>query len=98
MKIIRLSSFLFDQLTHILIEKPMEAPFLLKLISSKENAFIGSLKLSPFFIGSKVFIVVLSFLFKTPLGKNLCIKTPDALIMAFIIAFFSGLAGMKLLK
>jgi len=32
------------------------------------------------------------------LGKNLCIKAPEALIMAFIIAFFSGFAGMKLLK
>jgi PiT family inorganic phosphate transporter len=51
---------------------------ILKLILSKENAFIWSLKLSPFFIGSTVFIVVLSFLFKTPLGKNLCIKASDA--------------------
>jgi PiT family inorganic phosphate transporter len=71
---------------------------ILKLILSKENAFIWSLKLSPFFIGSTVFIVVLSFLFKTPLGKNLCIKTSDALMMAFIMAFFFGFAGMILLK
>jgi PiT family inorganic phosphate transporter len=71
---------------------------ILKLILSKENAFIWSLKLSPFFIGSTVFIVVLSFLFKTPLGKNLCIKASDALMMAFIMAFFFGFAGMILLK
>jgi PiT family inorganic phosphate transporter len=71
---------------------------ILKLILSKENAFIWSLKLSPFFIGSTVFIVVLSFLFKTPLGKNLCIKGSYALIIAFITAFFFGFAGMKLLK
>ena len=71
---------------------------ILKLILSKENAFVWSLKLSPFFIGTTVFIVVLSFLFKTPLGKNLCIKASDALIMAFIMAFFFGFAGKNLLK
>ena len=71
---------------------------ILNLILSKKNAFMWSLKLSPFFIGSTVFIVVLSFLFKTPLGKNLSIKAPDALIIAFIIAFFFGFAGMKVLK
>lgn len=71
---------------------------ILKLILSKKNAFIWSLKLSPFFIGSTVFIVVLSFLFKTPLGKNLSIKAPDALMIAFIIAFLFGFAGMKVLK
>ena len=71
---------------------------ILKLILSKKNAFIWSLKLSPFFIGSTVFIVVLSFLFKTPLGKNLSIKAPDALMLAFIIAFIFGFAGMKILK
>jgi PiT family inorganic phosphate transporter len=71
---------------------------ILKLILSKKNAFIWSLKLSPFFIGSTVFIVVLSFLFKTPLGNNLSIKAPDALMIAFIIAFLFGFAGMKVLK
>jgi len=76
--------------------------FLFKIISRlilfKKNAYIWSLKLSPFFIGSTVFIVVLSFLFKTPLGKNLSIKSTDALMLAFIIAFFFGFAGMKVLK
>lgn len=71
---------------------------ILKLILSKKNAFIWSLKLSPFFIGSTIFIVVLSFLFKTPLGKNLSVKAPDALMIAFIIAFSFGFAGMKVLK
>jgi inorganic phosphate transporter, PiT family len=71
---------------------------ILKLILSKKNAFIWSLKLSPFFIGSTIFIVILSFLCKTPLGKNLSIKAPDALMIAFIIAFLFGFAGMKVLK
>ena len=71
---------------------------ILKLILSKKNAFIWSLKLSPFFIGSTIFVVVLSFLFKTPLGKNLSIKAPDALMIAFMIALLFGFAGMKVLK
>ncbi len=70
---------------------------ILRLILSKKNAFIWSLKLSPFFIGSTIFIVVLSFLLKTPLGKNLSIKAPDALMIAFIIAVLFGFAGMKVL-
>ena len=71
---------------------------ILKLILAKENAFTWALKLSPFFIGSTVFIVVLSFLFKTPFGKNLCMKGSDALMMASIMAFFFGFTGMILLK
>ena len=71
---------------------------ILRLILSKKNAFIRSLKLSPFFIGSTVFIVVLSFLFKTPLGKKLSIKAPEALALACIIAIIFGFAGMKILK
>jgi PiT family inorganic phosphate transporter len=71
---------------------------ILRSILSKKNAFIRALKLSPFFIGSTVFIVVLSFLFKTPLGKNLCIKTTEALVLACSIAIIFGFAGMKILK
>jgi inorganic phosphate transporter, PiT family len=71
---------------------------ILKLILSRENAFTWALKLSPFFIGSTIFIVVLSFLFKTPLGKNLCMKGEDALIMALSMAFLFGFTGMILLK
>jgi len=71
---------------------------ILRLILSKKNTFIWSLKLSPFFIGSTVFIVVLSFLFKTPLGKNLSIKAIDAMLLALITAFIFGFVGMKVLK
>jgi len=71
---------------------------ILRLILSKKNTLIWALKLSPFFIGSTVFIVVLSFLFKTPLGKNLSVQGPVALILAFIIALIVGFAGMKVLK
>ncbi len=71
---------------------------IIKIILSKMDPFALALKLSPFFIGITFFIVVLSFLFKTPLGKNLSIETPAALVIAFILAFFSGIGGRKLLS
>jgi len=54
---------------------------IVKLILVKEKAFIRSLSLSPVFIGMTAFVVVLSFLFKTPLGKTLSIDTWTALLM-----------------
>ncbi|MDA3821604.1 MAG: inorganic phosphate transporter, partial [Bacteroidales bacterium] len=72
--------------------------FIVKIILSKNNSFAWALKLSPFFIGTTVFIVVLSFLFKTPLGKKLAIETPSALLIAFILAVVLGFAGRLALK
>ena len=68
-----------------------------RLILSKRDAFSRSLKLSPLFIGIALFVIVLSFLFKTPLGKKLAIGTPMALLIALIFAVGLGLAGMKIL-
>jgi PiT family inorganic phosphate transporter len=67
-------------------------------ILSKKDSFAGALKLSPFFMGIAFFIVVLSFLFKTPLGKKLSIGTPVALVVAMILALIFGFAGKRLLK
>jgi len=58
---------------------------IVKLILVKEKAFIRSLSLSPVFIGMTAFVVVLSFLFKTPLGKTLSIDTWTALLVALVI-------------
>ncbi len=70
---------------------------IVKMITSRSNPFFRALKLSPIFIGLAVFIVVLSFLFKTPLGKKLSIETPAALLYACMIAIFIGYAGKSLL-
>jgi PiT family inorganic phosphate transporter len=67
-------------------------------ILSKKDSFHGALKLSPFFIGIAFFIVVLSFLFKTPLGKKLSIGTPVALVVAVVLALIFGYVGKRLLK
>jgi len=71
---------------------------IVKLILVKKNAFIRSLSLSPVFIGMTAFVVVLSFLFKTPLGKTLSIYTWTALLLALVLGGLVGYAGKGLLR
>jgi PiT family inorganic phosphate transporter len=68
------------------------------LILSKKDSQSLALKLSPFFIGIAFFVVVLSFLFKTPLGKKLSIEMPTALVIAIIAAVIFGYFAMKVLS
>lgn len=70
---------------------------IVKLILSKNDTFTHALKLSPFFVGATFFVVVLSFLFKTPLGKKLALGPYASLLVAFILAVSFGLVGMKAL-
>ena len=63
---------------------------IVKTILKKKDAYERALKLSPFFIGIAIFVVILSFLFKTPLGKELSIGTPAALIIAGTTGLPSG--------
>jgi inorganic phosphate transporter, PiT family len=71
---------------------------IIKVILSRNAVFKQSIRTSPYFIGSTIFVVVLSFVFKTPLGKKLTISTPMALIAAFIFAAAFGYLGKMLLK
>ncbi len=71
---------------------------IVKIILSRKDSFAWALKLSPFFIGITVFIVVLSFLFKTPLGKTLAMGNLTALLFALIIAIIFGFGGGRLLS
>jgi len=70
---------------------------IVKLILRKQNSREMALKLAPVFIGLTVFIVVLSFLFKTPLGKSLHMGMPTASFIALIISFLIGILGAKLI-
>ena len=72
--------------------------FIIKIIISRKDSFFRSLKWSPFFIGITLFVVVLSFLFKTPLGKRLSLSTPMSLVLAFVVAVILSIIGMKALK
>ena len=71
---------------------------IVRVILSKNAVFDRSIRLSPFFIGLAMFVVVLSFLFKTPLGKKLSISMPMALILAFVLAAVLGYIGKILLR
>jgi PiT family inorganic phosphate transporter len=70
---------------------------IVNLILSKKDPFRQALRLSPWFIGLAVFVVVLSFLFKTPLGSSLSIETPSALLIALASSGLLGYAGKRLL-
>jgi PiT family inorganic phosphate transporter len=71
---------------------------IVRLILSKERMFHRALQWSPVFIGGAIFVVVLSFLFKTPLGKTLSITIPTALLAAVSVAAILGLLGKAILK
>jgi PiT family inorganic phosphate transporter len=67
-------------------------------ILKRKNAYDRALRLSPCFIGVAVFVVILSFIFKTPLGQGLSIGTPMSLILAIVLACLIGYAGMLILR
>ncbi|MCD6224160.1 MAG: inorganic phosphate transporter [Deltaproteobacteria bacterium] len=71
---------------------------IVRLILSKKDAEAWAFKLAPFFIGLTFFVVILSFLFKTPLGKKFYIDTCSALLIALFLAVIAGFAGLKLLQ
>jgi len=66
---------------------------IVRLILSQEKAILAAWRLSPVFIGSACFVVVLSFLFKTPLGQQLAIGTPMAILIAIGASVALGIAG-----
>jgi inorganic phosphate transporter, PiT family len=70
---------------------------IVRLILSRANALMAALRLSPFFIGIACFVVVLSFLFKTPLGNRLAIGDIHAILLALLIAAALGMTGRWLL-
>ena len=71
---------------------------IVKFILSKDDPFSQALKLAPYFISIALFVVILSFLFKTPLGKRLAIGTPLALLVALVLAMVLGFWAVKILR
>jgi PiT family inorganic phosphate transporter len=71
---------------------------IVKVILSKDAVFQRSISASPYFIGMAIFVVILSFLFKTPLGKKFSISMPMALVVAFVVAAVLGYIGKVLLR
>lgn len=71
---------------------------IVKVILSNWDPYARALKFSPVFIGLAVFVVVLSFVFKTPLGTRLSLSTPTALLMALMLAVVLGLIFSIIIK
>ncbi len=71
---------------------------IVKFILSKKDPFSQALKLAPYFISIALFVVILSFLFKTPLGKRLALGTPLALLVALVLALVLGFVAVKILR
>ncbi|CAN2039854.1 putative phosphate permease TK2061 [Candidatus Magnetomoraceae bacterium gMMP-15] len=71
---------------------------IVKFILSRKKPFARAIYFSPYFIGAAGFVVVLSFLFKTPLGKKFAVSTPFAVLIAIILASVLGMIGTKIIK
>jgi PiT family inorganic phosphate transporter len=70
---------------------------IVRFILKKKNAFDMAMMVCPLLTGVIIFIVVLSFLFKTPFGKSLNIGMPLACLIALILSFILGLVATKLI-
>lgn len=71
---------------------------IVKLILSQKNQFSRALNLSPYFVGITLFVIILSFLYKTPLGEKLSIETPAAIAVSLILSVILGVIGKILLS
>jgi PiT family inorganic phosphate transporter len=70
---------------------------IVRLILSKKDRFKRALNLSPYFVGITLFVIILSFLYKTPIGKKLSIETPVAMVVSLILSVIFGIIGKILL-
>lgn len=67
-------------------------------ILTREDLFDRAMRLSPYFVGVTAFVVVLSFLFKTPLGKTLALGAGSSVVVGLIFASIIGYLGRLILK
>ncbi|MBA2881970.1 PiT family inorganic phosphate transporter [Desulfosalsimonas propionicica] len=70
---------------------------IVRIILSRPDPVGTAFRLSPLFIGMAVFVVIMSFVFKTPLGKNLALSTPVAFSTALVCSVLLGFLGKRLL-
>ncbi len=70
---------------------------IVRVVLSRPDPVAVSFRLAPFFIGLAVFVIVMSFVFKTPMGKQLDLGTPVVLLLSLVLACVLGFAGKKVL-
>jgi PiT family inorganic phosphate transporter len=71
---------------------------IVRLILSRKNAFNQALKFSPLFVGITLFVVILSFLFKTPFGKSMNLGPLASLTIAVLLSVLIGFVATAFLK
>jgi PiT family inorganic phosphate transporter len=72
--------------------------FIRNRILSRPDMFVKALRWSPFFVGLTFFIILLSFLLKTPLGSGLGIGFGTGTLMSLGIAIVVGGIGQRVIK
>ncbi len=70
---------------------------IVRFVLTRVDAFTAALRLSPVFIGMALFVIVMSFLFKTPMGKAMAMGDITAALMASAVGIAGGLGGRSLL-
>ncbi|HMA86301.1 MAG TPA: inorganic phosphate transporter, partial [Desulfosalsimonadaceae bacterium] len=71
---------------------------IVRLVLSKPDPYALALKRAPWFISITVFIIAMSFLFKTPLGAKLALSTSFASLISLAIALCIGYFGKRLIE
>ncbi|MDQ7838900.1 MAG: anion permease [Thermodesulfobacteriota bacterium] len=69
-----------------------------RFILTQEELMARAFGLSPYFIGTTFFVVIMSFLCKTPLGKRMALDTITSTGLSLAIASLMGYVGKYLLK
>ncbi|VEN74773.1 conserved membrane hypothetical protein [Candidatus Desulfarcum epimagneticum] len=71
---------------------------IVKTILSRKDPLGSALRASPVFIGVAVFIIAMSFIFKTPFGKSLSVSMGLAALISFFIALAVSAVCRALIK
>jgi PiT family inorganic phosphate transporter len=69
-----------------------------RFILTQDDLFARAIRLSPYFIGITSLVVVLSFLFKTPLGKTMALGGGSSTGIGLILAAIIGYLGKLILQ
>jgi PiT family inorganic phosphate transporter len=72
--------------------------FIRNRILSRTDLFEKALKWTPFFAGMTFFVIILSFLLKTPLGKTLDITLTESLLLASLVSLVLGVISRRVIE
>lgn len=71
---------------------------IVRFVLSRYDAFAAALKLPTVFVGAALFVVLVSFLFKTPMGEAMAVGDITAMLVAGVLGIAGGLGGGRLLR